>query len=133
MEDGDEFSGLYFDDVQTLRVLDPEVEHQTTELKEECKEFLEKSEDFRQLVSDVLKLTAALAEEVEQEKMKAIACRNLFHSFVKARENKHEQLQELINEKLNHLERLRLQYSSLLKVEAEQNEFMEQFLLRKST
>ena len=34
-------AGLYFDDLNKIRVLEPEVSQQTTELKEECKEFVE--------------------------------------------------------------------------------------------
>ena len=34
-------AGLHFDELNKIRVLEPEVFQQTTELKEECKEFVE--------------------------------------------------------------------------------------------
>lgn len=34
-------SGLYFDELNKIRVLEPEVAHQTGELREECKDFLD--------------------------------------------------------------------------------------------
>ena len=34
-------SGLHFDELNKIRVLEPEVSQQTKELKEECKEFVE--------------------------------------------------------------------------------------------
>ena len=34
-------AGLHFDELNKLRVLEPEVAQETTELKEECKEFVD--------------------------------------------------------------------------------------------
>ncbi len=34
-------AGLHFDELNKIRVLEPEVAQQTSELKEECKEFLD--------------------------------------------------------------------------------------------
>ena len=34
-------AGLHFDELNKLRVLEPEVNQQTTELKEECKDFVD--------------------------------------------------------------------------------------------
>lgn len=34
-------AGLHFDELNKVRVLEPEIHGQTTELKEECKEFVE--------------------------------------------------------------------------------------------
>jgi len=34
-------AGLHFDELNTIKVLEPEVFQQTTELKEECKDFVE--------------------------------------------------------------------------------------------
>ena len=45
-------AGLHFDELNKIRVLEPEVFQQTTELKEECKDFVEskrcKIKAFRQ-------------------------------------------------------------------------------------
>lgn len=34
-------AGLHFDELNKIRVLEPEVQTQTSELKEECKEFVD--------------------------------------------------------------------------------------------
>lgn len=34
-------SGIYFDEVDKIRILDPEVSKQTNDLKEECKIYVE--------------------------------------------------------------------------------------------
>lgn len=34
-------AGLHFDEINKIRVLEPEVAQQTTELKDECREFVE--------------------------------------------------------------------------------------------
>ena len=34
-------AGLHFDELNKIRVLEPEVQQQTSELKEECKDFVD--------------------------------------------------------------------------------------------
>ncbi|UYV61294.1 IFT20 [Cordylochernes scorpioides] len=121
--------GLYFDELYKIRVLDPELAQQTSQLKDECKEFVDRITKFQEIVESFIHLVAALAEEVEREKMKAIGSRNLLKSVAKHREFQQQQLQALITEKKLQLERLRIQHEALRKEEAEQKEFMESFLL----
>ena len=40
-------AGLHFDELNKLRVLDPEVTQQTIELKEECKDFVDSEYRWR--------------------------------------------------------------------------------------
>ncbi|KAG8590285.1 hypothetical protein GDO81_006711 [Engystomops pustulosus] len=124
-------AGLHFDDLNKLRILDPDVSQQTTELKEECREFVEKIDDFQKIVGGLIELVDQLAKETENEKMKAIGARNLLKSIAKQREAQQQQLQALIAEKKMQLERYRIEYEALCKVEAEQNEFIDQFILQK--
>ena len=63
--------------------------------------------------------------------MTTLGARNQLKSVSKAREHEQEQLQALIVEKLMQYEKLKLEYEALLKTEAEQQEFMEQFMLQK--
>ena len=74
-----------------------------------------------------------VSKEVEHEKMKAIGARNLLKSYAKQREQEQEQLRALIVEKKSELDRLNTQAAALAKMEAEQVEFMEQFILQKWT
>ncbi|VFV26134.1 intraflagellar transport protein 20 [Lynx pardinus] len=127
-------AGLHFDELNKLRVLDPEVTQQTTELKEECKDFVDKHQTeqmFQKIVGGLIELVDQLAKEAENEKMKAIGARNLLKSIAKQREAQQQQLRALIAEKKMQLERYRVEYEALCKVEAEQNEFIDQFIFQK--
>lgn len=120
-------SGLHFDDLNKVRVLDPESAQQTSELKDECREFVEKIAEFQKLVGSFIEVTDKLSKDVEKEKMKAIGSRNSLKSIAKQREAQKQQLQALLAEKKTQLERLRLQQEALQKQEAEQRELIDQF------
>ncbi|XP_059146435.1 intraflagellar transport protein 20 homolog [Physella acuta] len=124
-------AGLHFDELNKIRVLEPEVAQQTKELKEECKEFVDRIGDFQKIVGTFIDMVDSVAKEVEKEKMKAIGARNLLKSIAKQRESQQQQLLALITEKKMQLERLRIQHDSLTKEEAGQNEFIEQLVLQK--
>lgn len=124
-------AGFYFDELNKLRVLEPEVNQSTLELKEECKEFVDKIGQFQKIVGGLMELVDELAKEAETEKMKAIGARNLLKSVAKQREAQQQQLQALITEKKMQLERYRIECEALSKVESEQNEFIDQFILQK--
>uniref|UniRef100_A0A8C5LVH6 Intraflagellar transport 20 n=1 Tax=Leptobrachium leishanense TaxID=445787 RepID=A0A8C5LVH6_9ANUR len=124
-------AGLHFDELNKLRILDPEVSQQTTELKEECRDFVDKIDQFQKIVGGLIDLVDQLAKETENEKMKAIGARNLLRSIAKQREAQQQQLYALIAEKKMQLERYRIEYDALCKVEAEQNEFIDKFILQK--
>ncbi|XP_018429218.1 PREDICTED: intraflagellar transport protein 20 homolog [Nanorana parkeri] len=124
-------AGMHFDELNKLRILDPDVSQQTTVLKEECREFVDKIGDFQKIVGGLIDIVDQLAKETENEKMKAIGARNLLKSITKQREAQQQQLHALIAEKKMQLERYRVEYEALCKVEAEQNEFIDQFILQK--
>ncbi|ESO95305.1 hypothetical protein LOTGIDRAFT_188589 [Lottia gigantea] len=124
-------AGLHFDELNKIRVLEPEVSQQTTELKEECKDFVEKIGDFQKIVGTFIGVVDNVAKEVEKEKMKAIGARNLLKSIAKQREAHQQQLHALIIEKKMQLERLRIQHDALNKEESEQNDFLDQLILQK--
>ena len=127
----DQNASIYFDEMSKVRVLEPEVSQQTEELKSECKNFVDKISDFQNIVGSFIEMVDTLAKEVEKEKMKAIGSRNVLKSVAKQRETQQQQLRALIAEKQTQLERFRLQYDILLKQEAEQNDFIEQFMMQK--
>ncbi|KAG7161842.1 intraflagellar transport protein 20 homolog [Homarus americanus] len=124
-------AGLYFDELNKIRVLEPEVAQQTSELKDECKEFVDKIRDFHERADHFIQVADNLSAAVESEKMRAIGSRNLIKSMSKQREAQQQQLLALIGEKKLELERLRVQYESLQRTEAEQLEFIEQFIMQK--
>lgn len=72
-----------------------------------------------------------VSKEVEQEKLNTLGARNTLKTMAKSREQEQQKLQSLIVEKLMQYERLKLEHEALLKTEAQQHEFMEQFMLQK--
>ncbi|NWZ23508.1 IFT20 protein, partial [Asarcornis scutulata] len=149
-------AGLHFDELNKLRVLQPEVAQQTAQLREECKAFVDSKcphnpprppvaprsphgpalspagiAEFQKTVGGLIELVDQLAKAAESEKMKAIGARNLLKSIAKQREAQEQQLQALIAEKKMQLERYRIEYETLCKIEADQNEFIDQFIFQK--
>ncbi|PVD31430.1 hypothetical protein C0Q70_06842 [Pomacea canaliculata] len=107
-------AGLHFDELNKIRVLEPDVAQQTRELKEECKDFVDKIGEFQKIVGTFIEMVDAVAKEVEKEKMKAIGARNLLKSIAKQREAQQLQLQALIIEKRMQLERQVMKGSNVL-------------------
>ncbi|GFG29611.1 hypothetical protein Cfor_00672 [Coptotermes formosanus] len=124
-------AGLYFDELSKIRVLEPEVAHETNELKEECRDFVEKITEFQKIADGFILMVDSLAKDVEKEKMKAIGTRNLLKSVAKQREAEQQKLQALIVEKSLELERLRIQYQSLQKTQLEQQEIIDFLVLHR--
>ncbi|XP_009276636.1 PREDICTED: intraflagellar transport protein 20 homolog [Aptenodytes forsteri] len=87
--------------------------------------------EFQKIVGSLIELVDQLAKAAETEKMKAIGARNLLKSIAKQREAQEQQLQALIAEKKMQLERYRIEYETLCKIEADQNEFIDQFIFQK--
>ncbi|PKK22521.1 intraflagellar transport 20 [Columba livia] len=87
--------------------------------------------EFQRIVGSLIELVDQLAKAAESEKMKAIGARNLLKSMAKQREAQEQQLQALIAEKKMQLERYRIEYETLCKIEADQNEFIDQFIFQK--
>ncbi|XP_061668383.1 intraflagellar transport protein 20 homolog [Syngnathoides biaculeatus] len=130
-KDGLAEAGCYFDELSKLRALEPDVSQKTAELKEDCKEFLDKIVQFLKIIGGLMDLVDELANETEKEKLKALGTRNLLKFVAKQREAQQQQLSALIAEKIMQLKRYRIEYETLCKVEAEQNEFINQYILQK--
>ncbi|CAH1099863.1 unnamed protein product [Psylliodes chrysocephalus] len=119
-------SGIFFDEVDRICILEPEVSKSTHDLKEECQIYTEKIDEFQKISNKYINLVQQLGDTIEKEKMKAIGARNILQSMEKQKENNHEQLQAVISEKSMELERLKIQLNSLQKTEMEQNEIINQ-------
>ncbi|CAF0713907.1 unnamed protein product [Brachionus calyciflorus] len=120
-------AGLYLDELNKIRLLDPESAQQTGELKDECKDFVEKILEFQKIVKYFTEKFDEISKLVEKEKMKAIGSRNAAKSMQKQIEGQVMQLKALYVERKMELERLSHQYDSLVKKESEQLEFIQQF------
>lgn len=49
--------GLYVDEIQKIRVMDPDMADQTKNLKEECGGFVEQMQDFQAMADAFIQLT----------------------------------------------------------------------------
>ncbi|XP_076832982.1 intraflagellar transport protein 20 homolog isoform X1 [Brachyhypopomus gauderio] len=103
-------AGLHYDELNKLRILEPDVGQKTTELKEECKDFVDKIGQFQKIVGGLIEMVDELSKEAETEKLKAIGARNMLKSVAKQREAQQQQLQALIAEKRMQLERRPSEY-----------------------
>ncbi|CAG9857518.1 unnamed protein product [Phyllotreta striolata] len=119
-------SGIYFDEVDRICILEPEISNSTHDLKEKCQIYAEKVDEFQKITTKYIDLVQKLGDIIEKEKMKAIGARNILQSMEKQKENNHEQLQAVISEKTMQVERLKIQLNSLQKTEMEQNEIINQ-------
>ncbi|CAG2108993.1 unnamed protein product [Medioppia subpectinata] len=124
-------AGLYIDESNRIRIIDPELSDKTIELKTESTEFTEKTQLFQKIVDNFVAIIENLAQRVETEKIKAVGSRNLLQSFEKRHNYDVKQLKTLIKEKTQELERLRVQYDSLKREEAEQLDLIEQIMVQK--
>nr|XP_040573971.1 intraflagellar transport protein 20 homolog isoform X1 [Lepeophtheirus salmonis] len=123
--------GIYFDDLNRLKVLDEATGSQALELKDTCYNFLSSVSDFQTIAGSFIKIFDSLSNQVEKEKIYTIGLRNLLQSYSKHRELEVQQLSSLIREKQHQYERLRVEYEAFKKLESNQVEFMEQFVLQK--
>jgi len=123
--------GLHLDDLQRLRVLEPDATEQAKDLKDECENLTQQMDEFRKMTDTFISLTDQVGKQVEDEKLAALGARNKLKSMTEARKQQHQQLTALIVEKKHEFERLRINYESLLKDQAEQQEFIEHFMSQK--
>ncbi|XP_047513043.1 intraflagellar transport protein 20 homolog A-like [Pieris napi] len=125
MADELEKAFLYYDDINKIRVVDNTVLKETEDLKNNCKEYETKVEDFSKLITSILATMSELGENVEKQKMAAIGAINLLKSVTKEKENEQAKLQAEITYKTSELEQLDNEYDALQILEATQNETIE--------
>lgn len=74
-------AGLHFDELNKIRVLEPEVAQQTRELKEECKDFVDsESNSYSLLKHDWC--TATLYTESERENIEQVHLMLFIHAVI---------------------------------------------------
>ena len=104
---------------------------QAAELRTTCTDFIRVVSEFKKISDSFSTVFDSVSQEVEKEKISAIGARNLLRTSTKNRESQIQQLTALLIEKQLEVDRLTIEYNGLLNVESSQNEFMEQFVLRK--
>ncbi|KAL4705761.1 hypothetical protein ACJJTC_006542 [Scirpophaga incertulas] len=116
---------LYYDDIHKIRVLETTVLKATEDVRDTCKDYENKIEDFIQIITSLLDILKVLGDNVEKQKMGAIGVTNLLKSIVKEREAEQAKLQAEINDKTTILEQLDSEFDSLQILEATQMETIE--------
>ncbi|XP_053685335.1 intraflagellar transport protein 20 homolog [Sabethes cyaneus] len=120
-------SGIYIDDLYALRVIDPEIASETNELKDECEKFTDKLKEFRHIIDQFANIVELFSTEVDQIKMRAIGVQNLLKTFSKQRESEQQAIQSEIIEKMVELDKLKIEYQYLQRVESEQQEIIDNY------
>ncbi|CAG9114379.1 unnamed protein product [Plutella xylostella] len=84
---------LYYDDINKIRILEPSILKETEDLRDTCKDYETKAEDFGRIINDLLGVLKELGDNVETQKMAAIGTTNLLKSITKEREFEQAKLQ----------------------------------------
>ncbi|XP_050345645.1 intraflagellar transport protein 20 homolog B-like [Nymphalis io] len=116
---------LHYDDINKIRVIDNTVLKETEDLKNSCKDYDTKVQDFGNIITSLLSMLKELGDNVERQKMAAIGATNLLKSIAKDRESEQAKLQSEINDKSMILEQLDSEYDALQILEATQMETIE--------
>ena len=94
-----------------LHLVPPEDMERSAALQRDSQEFLNKTKQFDELVSDFIQVMESRSKVIEAEKLKAIGLANRVDSEREVRKRKQLELQAMINEKKAELERLSAQGS----------------------
>jgi len=116
---------ISFDELNRIRILDPDHFKQTEGLAGECSAFSDKIGSFSKTVGALTEILTSQSEKIETEKLRAIGQRNRKDTEAETRKRRQQELQFLISQKQSELQRLHEQYESLVKVEQEQKILIE--------
>jgi len=96
--------GITFDDMYRIRVLDPEKYQQTEHLKDECGAFTQKIQGLTGVVKTLVDAVDSQAEQIENEKLRAVGKRNQASAEADNRKLKIKEMKSMIAEKQEELE-----------------------------
>lgn len=122
-------AGLYIDEIYRLRVQDPRIANQTIKLRQECLEYSKNLQVFKKFGEDFHKTSSDFAKDVEREKLRAIGTQNQLKTMAKQRQTEQQVYQSQILEQTVELERLKSEHQYLQRVESEQQEIINNFLM----
>jgi intraflagellar transport protein 20 len=116
----DEEKAVMFDQNGALRVYDPELYDQATKTLTTQREYVEKMDQFKAVISQSMTIVQQLGKAIEREKLRAIGARNLAESEAEARKRVLREAELRVEEQQSELDRLNAEHGALVKVEAEQ-------------
>lgn len=108
-----------------IRLLPPEKLEQATALQEDCTEFLSKTKQFHQIVSEFMGVMDAKQAAIDAQKLRAIGLGNKVLGQEEVRKRRQRGLQATVFERKSELERLKAQRDSLARVDQEQRALIE--------
>jgi len=111
---------ISFDDLNRIRLLDPEEFKQAEALADESTSFINKLGQFTKLTDALVEVLKTQSDKIEQEKLLAIGQRNRIEIEIDTRKRREQEAQSLIAQKQAELHRITEYYNSLLRVEQEQ-------------
>ncbi|CAD6184474.1 unnamed protein product [Caenorhabditis auriculariae] len=114
-------AGLYVDDLNRIRLIDPEVADSLQSTHERATELVGHLKAFQNNTSTLIDSMEEVARVVESEKIRALSSKGAANSG-KQRESDAQSLQMLIRERQVELERLRVELAAAQKIEQEQKE-----------
>lgn len=117
------------DEIYRLRVQDPTISNQTIELRQECLEYSRNLQVFKKFGEDFYKISFNFAKDVENEKLRAIGTQNQLKTMAKQRQTEQQVYQSQILEQTVELERVKSEYQYLQRIESEQQEIINNFLM----
>ena len=116
----DEEKAVMFDQNGALRVYDPELYDQATKTLTTQREYVEKMDQFKAVISQSMTIVQQLGKAIERETLRAIGARNLAESEAEARKRVLREAELRVEEQQSELDRLNAEHGALVKVEAEQ-------------
>ncbi|VVC42090.1 Intraflagellar transport protein 20 [Cinara cedri] len=112
------------DDMGKARVMEPVLADKVSDLKDQCAEFLEDIELYRNAVDNFIGVLDNLATQIEREKRDAIIVSNELASLPIRTEQQMATLRSQIEQKTVELDRYRIEHRTLQKIESEQTDLI---------
>ncbi|EGT54305.1 hypothetical protein CAEBREN_07292 [Caenorhabditis brenneri] len=116
-------AGLYVDDFNQLRLIDPDVAELLQSAQDKSSEFNEQLKNFQTTTGGLIESIEEFANVVETEKIRAMMLRNTQDRDMA--ENDPVLLQMTIRELTVEKERLRVELEAVRKIEKEQEEYIQ--------
>ncbi len=116
----DEEKAVMFDVTGALRVYDPDLFEQANKTLHTQREYVEKMDQFKAVITQSMSLVQQLGKAIEREKLRAIGARNIAESETETRKRVLREAQLRVEEQQAELDRAAAEYGSLVKVEQEQ-------------
>ncbi|XP_041977840.1 intraflagellar transport protein 20 homolog B-like [Aricia agestis] len=116
---------LYYDEINKMRVIENGVLKNTEDLKDTCKDYDLKVQEFGNIINSLIEMLQDLGDNVEKQKMAAIGTTNLLKSIAKDTASEQEKLLAEISDKSLRSEQLDSEYDALQVLAASQMETIE--------